>query len=62
MDLQAAALRNNRLLLAARVAAVICFAVAGVMLIASLMVGHSHSTGGQTKSVAATFAQTPRAL
>ena len=62
MDLQAAALKNNRLLLAARVAAVICFAVAGVMLIASLKVGHSQSTGERTKSVAAKFAQTLRTL
>lgn len=57
MDLQAAALKNNRLLLAARVAAVICFAVAGVMLIASLKVGHSGDTSARTKSVARTFTQ-----
>ena len=56
MDLQAVLLKKNRLLLAARVAAVVCFAVAGVMLLASLKVGHPETSGSRTKSVAANFA------
>lgn len=55
MDLQTATQSNKRLLRAARVAAFVCFAVAGVMLIASLKAPHSNPIAGKAKSVAVTM-------
>ncbi len=51
MDLQTATVSNSRLLKAARVAAFICFAVAGVLLVASLKAAGPDNNELTAKSV-----------
>lgn len=60
MDLQTAKLSNKRLLNLARVAALVCFAVAGLLLFFSLQA--HHKTGLHDKGIALSTDRSVRAL
>lgn len=62
MELQFAEIANVRLWKTARIMALACFALTGLLLIASLQVAHPSKAGTLAKSVEATQFQVPRAL
>jgi len=62
MDLQTANTSDIRLLNVTRVMAFFCFALAGLLLVASLQASQTSKSGVSTKSVAASPHLTPRTL
>ncbi|KUO63592.1 MAG: hypothetical protein APF80_13515 [Alphaproteobacteria bacterium BRH_c36] len=62
MDLEIAKTSDILLLNVTRVMAFFCFALAGLLLVASLQVSQSTKAGVSTKSVAASPFLTPRTL